>query len=224
MSKATKPKAISIIIADDHAFFREGLVKVLDAAGRFHVVAQAASGQELVDLATEHKPDLLIVDIGMPILNGIEAVQQLADSGIPSKVVALSMHREDSIVLRMLNAGAMGYLDKNTSKEELYEAIDSIVLNDRVYFPASTSEHMLELLRKSPYQPFPEPTAILTEREIQVIQLVCLDFTNKEIAKHLYLSPRTIESHRARIMERINVKSVSGLVVYAYTHGIYKPE
>lgn len=224
MNKDTNQKKISIIIADDHTFFREGLVKVLNAAGRFNVLAEATNGHELIELATEHQPDLLIVDIGMPILNGIDAVQQLATAGIPSKVVALSMHREDSIMLRMLNAGAMGYLDKNTSKEELYEAIDNIVLHDHVYFPASTSEHMLELLRNSAYKPYPASAVTLTEREIQVIQLVCLDFTNKEIAKHLYLSPRTIESHRARIMERINVKSVSGLVVYAYTHGLYKPE
>lgn len=184
------------------------------------VVGEASNGQELVDLAQQLDPDLLIVDIGMPILNGIDAVRLLREKGNRARVIALSMHSEDAIIIKMLEAGAMGYLDKNTSKEELYQAIDSVVVQNRAYFPLSTNTHMLELLASSPYKPFPDEALVFTERELEVISLVCQEFSNKEIASQLKLSQRTIETHRVRIMERMNVKTVAGLVVYAYTKGL----
>lgn len=217
-----KHNQISIVIADDHDFFREGLVKVLNMTGMVQIVGEASNGQELVELAQKLDPDLLIVDIGMPILNGIDAVKHIAELGLRARVIALSMHSEDAIIIKMLEAGAMGYLDKNTSKEELFEAIDSVVVHNRVYFPASINAHMLDLLSTSNYKPFPEETLVFTDREIEVIKLVCLEFSNKEIANQLQLSQRTIETHRARIMERMNVKSVAGLVAYAYSNGLVK--
>ncbi len=217
-----KNNKISIVIADDHSFFREGLVKVLHMTGMVQVVGEASNGQELVDLAQQLDPDLLIVDIGMPILNGIDAVRKIREQGLRARVIALSMHSEDAIMIKMLEAGAMGYLDKNTSKEELFEAIDSVVSHSRVYFPASTNAHMLDLLSTSTYKPFPDEALVFTDRELEVIQLVCLEFSNKEIANQLQLSQRTIETHRVRIMERMNVKSVAGLVAYAYSNGLMK--
>ena len=211
---------ITIIIADDHPFYREGLVNVLHSSDRFKVVAQASNGKELIELAQEHEPDILIVDIGMPIINGIDAVKKITSLGLISRSIALSMHSEDSVMLQMLNAGCMGYLDKNTSKEELYEAIDSVVIHDRVFFPASTNTHMMKLLSTSDYKPYPEPVIEFSERELEVIGLVCRDFNSKEIADQLNLGHRTIETHRARIMERMNVKSVAGLVAYAYSNKI----
>jgi DNA-binding NarL/FixJ family response regulator len=217
-----KHNQISIVIADDHSFFREGLVKVLNMTGMVQILGEASNGQELVDLAQTLDPDLLIVDIGMPILNGIDAVKKIHELGIRARVIALSMHSEDAIIIKMLEAGAMGYLDKNTSKEELFEAIDSVVVHNRVYFPASTNAHMLDLLSTSTYKPFPDEALVFTDRELEVIKLVCLEFSNKEIANQLQLSQRTIETHRARIMERMNVKSVAGLVAYAYSNGLIK--
>lgn len=217
-----KHKPISIVIADDHSFFREGLVKVLNMTGMVQIIGEAANGQALVELTQSLDPDLLIVDIGMPILNGIDAVRQIKAMGLRARVIALSMHSEDAIIIKMLEAGAMGYLDKNTSKEELFEAIDSVVVHNRVYFPASTNKHMLDLLSNSTYKPFPDEALTFTDRELEVIQLVCLEFSNKEIANQLQLSQRTIETHRARIMERMNVKSVAGLVAYAYSNGLIK--
>ena len=217
-----KQSQISIVIADDHSFFREGLVKVLNMTGMVQVVGEASNGQELLELTQKLDPDLLIVDIGMPVLNGIDAVKQIRALGLRARVIALSMHSEDAIIIKMLEAGAMGYLDKNTSKEELFEAIDSVVVHNRVYFPASTNSHMLDLLASSTYKPFPDETLIFTDRELEVIALVCLEFSNKEIANQLQLSQRTIETHRVRIMERMNVKSVAGLVAYAYSNGLIK--
>lgn len=217
-----KYNQISIVIADDHSFFREGLVKVLNMTGMVQILGEASNGQELVDLAQTLDPDLLIVDIGMPILNGIDAVKKIHELGIRARVIALSMHSEDAIIIKMLEAGAMGYLDKNTSKEELFEAIDSVVVHNRVYFPASTNAHMLDLLSTSTYKPFPDEALVFTDRELEVIKLVCLEFSNKEIANQLELSQRTVETHRVRIMERMNVKSVAGLVAYAYSNGLIK--
>ena len=215
-------KIITVVIADDHAFFREGLSKVLNANNKIKVIGEAANGLELVALAKKLIPDILIVDITMPILDGIKAVKEIMNLGIPSKVIALSMHTEEAIILQMLNSGAMGFLDKNTSKEELYEAIDSVHINNSVYFPASTNAHMMELLYTSTYKPYPEIGIIFSNRELEVIQMICKDFTSKEIGAKLELSPRTVDTHRLRIMEKMNVKSVAGLVAYAYSHALIK--
>lgn len=213
-------KHITVVIADDHTFFREGLSKVLQANKKIKVLAQASNGLELIEFAKQYTPDVLIVDIAMPLLDGIKAVKEITRLGIRSKVIALSMHTEDSIILQMLDAGAMGFLDKNTSKEEMYEAIDSVLINNSVYFPESTNAYMMELLASSSYKPYPQNGVVFTPRELEVIQMICKDFTTKEIGVKLDLSPRTIDTHRVRIMEKMNVKSVAGLVAYAYSKGI----
>ena len=213
-------KQITVVIADDHTFFREGLSKVLQANKKIKVLAQATNGVELIEFAKQYTPDVLIVDIAMPLLDGIKAVKEITRLGIRSKVIALSMHTEDSIILQMLDAGAMGFLDKNTSKKEMYEAIDSVLVHNSVYFPESTNAYMMELLASSSYKPYPQKGVVFTPREQEVIQMICKDFTTKEIGVKLDLSPRTIDTHRVRIMEKMNVKSVAGLVAYAYSKGI----
>jgi DNA-binding NarL/FixJ family response regulator len=213
-------KHITVVIADDHTFFREGLSKVLQANKKIKVLAQATNGVELIEFAKQYTPDVLIVDISMPLLDGIKAVKEITRLGIRSKVIALSMHTEDSIILQMLDAGAMGFLDKNTSKKEMYEAIDSVLIHNSVYFPESTNAYMMELLASSSYKPYPQKGVVFTPREQEVIQMICKDFTTKEIGVKLDLSPRTIDTHRVRIMEKMNVKSVAGLVAYAYSKGI----
>jgi DNA-binding NarL/FixJ family response regulator len=213
-------KQITVVIADDHTFFREGLSKVLQANKKIKVLAQATNGLELIEFAKQYTPDVLIVDIAMPLLDGIKAVKEITRLGIRSKVIALSMHTEDSIILQMLDAGAMGFLDKNTSKKEMYEAIDSVLVHNSVYFPESTNAYMMELLASSSYKPYPQKGVVFTPREQEVIQMICKDFTTKEIGVKLDLSPRTIDTHRVRIMEKMNVKSVAGLVAYAYSKGI----
>jgi len=213
-------KQITVVIADDHTFFREGLSKVLQANKKIKVLAQATNGVELIEFAKQYTPDVLIVDIAMPLLDGIKAVKEITRLGIRSKVIALSMHTEDSIILQMLDAGAMGFLDKNTSKKEMYEAIDSVLVHNSVYFPESTNAYMMELLTSSSYKPYPQKGIVFTPREQEVIQMICKDFTTKEIGVKLDLSPRTIDTHRVRIMEKMNVKSVAGLVAYAYSKGI----
>lgn len=216
-----QPEKITIVIADDHTFFREGLVKVLQMGSRFTIVGEAANGEELVALATEFAPDLLIVDINMPILNGIEAVKQINHLGINCKVIALSMHNEDSILAKMLEAGAMSILDKNTSRDQLYEAIEAVVVHKRLYFSAASNAKMLALLKTTTFNGNASNAGTFSERELEVINLVCRDFSNKMIADKLDISPRTVESHRMRIMEKMNVKSVAGLVAFAFSHNLF---
>jgi DNA-binding NarL/FixJ family response regulator len=193
-------------------------VKVLQTESRFTIAGEATNGEELVALATEFAPDLLIVDINMPVLNGIEAVKQINHLGINCKIIALSMHNEDSILAKMLDAGAMSILDKNTSRDELYEAIETVVVQNRLYFPAATNAKMLTLLKTAAFKGNATNAITFSERELEVINLVCRDFSNKMIADKLDISPRTVESHRMRIMEKMSVKSVAGLVAFAFSH------
>jgi DNA-binding NarL/FixJ family response regulator len=193
---------------------------VLKSKKRFEVVGIAGNGRELIELVTEHKPTLAIVDIGMPIMNGIEATKMIAGMDHKTAVIALSMHTEEAVIFKMLEAGAKGYLEKNISKEELFIAIESVVDNDQFYFPESSTTSMFRLMKKLSFSPYPKPSVLFSERELEVVSLVCQDFSSKEIASSLSLSNRTIESHRVNIMQKMNVKSVAGMVAFAYTNGL----
>lgn len=193
---------------------------MLKSKKRFEVVGIAGNGRELIELVTEHKPTLAIVDIGMPIMNGIEATKMIAGMDHKTAVIALSMHTEEAVIFKMLEAGAKGYLEKNISKEELFIAIESVVDNDQFYFPESSTTSMFRLMKKLSFSPYPKPSVLFSERELEVVSLVCQDFSSKEIASSLSLSNRTIESHRVNIMQKMNVKSVAGMVAFAYTNGL----
>ena len=211
---------ITIIVADDHPFFRDGLIKVLEMDRRFSVVDEAKDGEELIQKVKHFKPDISIVDITMPRKNGIEATREIKELGLASEVIALSMHTDEKLILQMLQAGAMGYLEKNISKEELYKAIDSVVEDRRVYFPESTSRRMFQLIQQSFLKPYGVSNIVFTEKELEIIQWVCKDLSNKEIGEKLNMSSRTVEGNRDRIMKRINVRSVAGLVAFAYSNGL----
>ncbi len=213
---------ITIVVADDHTFFRDGLVAALELESRYQVVGEAKNGEELIEKVKRLKPDLAIIDIGMPIVNGIEATEAIKNLGLVTEVIALSMHVEEFIIIKILQAGAMGYLEKNISRQEIYKAIESVVIDRRMYFPESTSRRMFQLLEKTSLNPFHNPELKFSEIEREVIQLVCEDFTNREIGEQLDISKRTIEGHRERIMKKMNVKSVAGLVAYAYTNNLVK--
>jgi DNA-binding NarL/FixJ family response regulator len=214
----THQKPIHIIIADDHEFFRNGLALVLQQSDKYKIVAEVADGEALINNTILLQPDLLITDILMPKLNGIQATSILKKQFPDLPILALSMYNEESIILEMMEAGAMGFLDKNIGKADLYHAIDLVVKNKELYFPKTTNIHFFELLSESNYKPYKNKGIKFTEREVEVIQLTCKEFTNKEIAAELQLSKRTIETHRTRIMEKMNVKSVAGLVAFAYSN------
>ena len=211
-------KQIRIVIADDHEFFRHGLELVLSQHPNYTVVSHASNGQELIDQVASFKPDLAIVDISMPIIDGIEAARIISASYPETKVIGLTMHDDDPIMINMMQAGALSYILKNTNKAEIFETINAVLATGRIHFPLSSAKTMVNLFVNGNYTP-PEPfIASFSAREIEIIGFVCKEFTIKEIANMLRLSPRTVESHRARIMRKMKVKSMAGMVGYAFKH------
>ncbi len=213
---------IKIIIADDHEIFRDGFKLMLSKQKDIQLIGEAANGRELVELVNEHIPDLVITDIKMPIMDGIEAAKKIAAQFPDMGIIGLSMFDEDDLIIDMLEAGAKGYLLKNANKEQIIEAIKT-VYNGDPYYCKTTSNKLTQMIAKSKFNPYRKKEVIeFSDREQEIITLVCQELTNKEIADKLFLSSRTVEGHRLKIMEKMNVKNPVGLVVYALKHGLVK--
>jgi DNA-binding NarL/FixJ family response regulator len=216
-------KLIRVIIADDHEIFRDGFRLMLSRNERIELVAEADNGETLVKLAKTHQPDVVITDIKMPRMDGIEATRQMVNPKVGLAVIGLSMFDQEDLIMEMLEAGAMGYLLKNAEKEEVMEAIETVYGGDR-YFCHSTSQRMAHLLAGSRFSPFYKKEALsFTARELEIIQLICQEYTAREIGEKLYMSSRTVEGYRHRLLERMQVKNTVGLVIYAMQHNLYKP-
>lgn len=211
-----------IIIADDHEIFRNGFKILLKNQDVVELIAEAENGQELVQLVNEHQPDLVITDIQMPIMNGVEATRVLKQQHPDLGIIALSMFNDEDSVVNMLEAGAKGYLLKNTNKQELLEAVET-VYNGNVYYCKATSERLTKLIAESKFNPYKESSkTVFSEREIKIMQLMCEQLSNKEIADALFLSVRTIEGYREKIHEKTNSKNMIGVAIYAIKHDYYK--
>jgi len=212
MSQLYRP--IQVIIADDHEIFRDGFRVMLKKCPEIELVAEAGDGEELIALAMELKPDVIIMDIKMPVLDGIEATIRLSEELPGTGIIALSMHEEESAIIEMLEAGAKGYLIKNASKEEIISAIMA-VHKDESYYCRYTSK-LIRLLEKSKFNPNKKQVKPeFSENELTIIKLICQQYTNKEIADIMNLSKRTIEGHREKILEKLEAKNTAGIVVYA---------
>ncbi len=209
-------KSVSIIIAEDHAFYREGLKTLIHQTSNYKVIAEATNGEELIPLAMRLKPDLIIMDCNLSHLNGLQAIEKLNELGCESKIMILSMHDEDWFITKLIRAGVMGYMSKAAGIPELMEAIKIVVLEDGMYFPDSVHPNMARLIENSNIDPVRPSLPIFSPIELKVIEQLCKAFSNKEIAVALSLSKRTIDSHCVRIMDRMQVKNRSGLISYAY--------
>jgi DNA-binding NarL/FixJ family response regulator len=216
-------ESIKTIIADDHGIFLEGLRVMLEAHPGISVVAQAKNGEELVEMVKNNDVDVVLTDISMPIMDGIEATKKILAIKPSIGIIALSMHDEDNIIIELLEAGGKGYLLKNADKHEVWEAIGT-VHNKMPYYSKSISDKMIRKIARSYHdlQIFSSKPEF-TEREIEIIGLICKELTNKEIADELNISMRTVEGHRLKILEKVGVKNTVGLVVYALKHKIYIP-
>ena len=204
----------TVVIADDHRMLRDGLRALLERNG-FEVVGEAEDGRSAVKLAKLLQPDLVITDIGMPDLNGVEAARQICAEAPCSRVLALSMHNESHFVLGILEAGASGYLLKDSAFEELSLAITAL-LKDQIYLsPAITGLVLSRLGSKAE-----SPQTVLSKREQEVLQLIAEGKTTKQIAATLYVSVKTAETHRKQIMDKLNIHSVAGLTKYAIREGL----
>jgi DNA-binding NarL/FixJ family response regulator len=209
--------SIKIILADDHRIMREGLRVLLEKESDMEVVAEADNGQRTVQLARELSPDVVIMDITMPDLNGIEATRQVIHEVPGTKVVALSMHSDEQFVAGMLGAGALGYVLKDCAIEELCSAVRAVIANQTYLSPAISEVVVKDYLsRLSKNKLVPE----LSKREGEVLQLVAEGKTSKEIAAILNLSAKTISTYRRQIMHKLDIHSVAELTKYAIRRGI----
>ena len=209
---------IRILIADDHKIFREGLRTLLQNRGDIEVIGEADNGRTVVALAAELRPDVIIMDVAMSDLNGIEATRQIMGGIVTTKVLALSMHSDSRFVTRMLQAGAQGYLLKDCAFEELALAIDTIV-GEGVYL----SPGVTGVVVRDYVQHLAEGDggiAALSPREREVLQLVAEGLTTKDIAAELHISVKTVETHRKQIMDKLEIRSVAELTKYAVREGL----
>jgi len=213
-------KKIKLLVADDHKIFRQGIKKLLEEEPDLQVVGEAADGREAVKKATELKPDMVLMDIAMAKLNGLEATRQIKKSLPRTKVVMLTMHKNEEYVLQSFQAGASGYILKEGAVEELVSAIRSIHQDKSFLSPAISKTLIDAYLRKMETGKIETPFDLLTDREREVLQLIAEGYTNREVAKALFISVKTVEAHRAHIMQKLNIHEVAKLVKYAIQKGL----
>jgi DNA-binding NarL/FixJ family response regulator len=211
---------IRIALADDHAVMRTGLRLVLERQSDFTVVGEASDGREAVALVQREAPDVLVMDIGMPNLNGIEAARQVAAAAPQVAVVILSMHSDESYVLRALKAGARGYLLKESAESDLIAAIRAVHAGKAFFSPAVSRMLVEDYVRQLQDREIEDSYELLTTREREILQLVAEGKSNKEVAAILNLSLYTIETHRGNLMEKLGLHTVPELILYAVRKGV----
>jgi DNA-binding NarL/FixJ family response regulator len=208
-------KRIRILLADDHAVVRQGFKMILGAQPDMEIVGEAGNGREAVELAAQARPDVVVMDVAMPELNGIEATRRLADTAPHARVLALSMHKDSVYVREILRAGARGYLLKDSGTADLLSAVRAVASGEGFISPA-VSNAVLDDYRRH----VTNPIDLLTSREREVLQMLAEGKTNKEIAGVLNLSVYTVDAHRGRIMEKLNLHSINELVRFAVRNGL----
>lgn len=212
---------VRLLIADDHEMLRKGFHTILRGVKNIKLVGEASNGIELVELAGILHPDIIITDINMPQMSGIEATQVLNEKYPNIGVIAFSMYMEEGPIIDMLEAGAQGYLSKNTTKEEMLEAIYA-VFDHKTYYCRETTNRLTRLIAKSKFNPRTrKPQQEFNKRERDIIRMICEEKASKDIAVALNLSIRTVEGYREKIQEKMQVKNTAGIVIYAIKKGLY---
>jgi two-component system response regulator NreC len=206
---------IRILLADDHTMVRDGLRALLDRQQGLSIVAEAADGRECIRLSEEHSPDVVMMDIAMPKMNGIEATRRILAANPSTGIVILSMHQDESYVLQSLKAGAKGYLLKDSPREDILDAILSVA-NGRAFLSRKVSrmlqEDHIEQLRS---RGLDNTFELLTDREREILQLLAEGRANKEVASFLKISPTTVETHRGHILRKLSLHGTADLILYA---------
>ncbi len=211
---------IRFIIADDHKIFREGLRLVLSDDPGLHFVAEAEHGEELLQILKGNEADVILLDLKMPVMDGLAATKEIRANYPNVKILILTMHDEEHMILHMLEAGANGYLLKNADPSEIKKAIYGVV-ETNYYFNDMVSSTMLKnIMSKNIAAPSFKPVVELDERETKILQLICQEYTSAEIGEKVFLSARTVEGLRSGIMEKVGVRNIAGLVMYAVKNGI----
>ncbi|MGA2101580.1 MAG: response regulator transcription factor [Candidatus Sulfotelmatobacter sp.] len=216
-------QTVSILVADDHAVVRRGLRALLETQPSWHVVSEAGNGREAVEKAASLRPQVVILDIGMPKLNGLDAAALIYKANPKTRILMLTMHAAEALIEQTLNAGASGYVLKSDAERDLIAAVDAL-LHNKTFFTSAASAVILDHLRQgNPRKDARTSGDRLSVREREVVQLLAEGKSNKEIGAALNISKRTVDHHRARIMEKLKVQSVGELVLYAVRNKIVEP-
>jgi DNA-binding NarL/FixJ family response regulator len=210
---------VRILIADDHKILREGLKSLLEKQPGFAVVAEAEDGLSAFDGVKRHKPDIAILDIGMPGLNGIEVTRKIRSEIAETRVIALSMHADRRFVMGILEAGANGYLLKDSAFEELVTAVRAVA-KGRMYLSPSIAETVVKSSLEKSDRGQQGSSVLLSGREREVLQMIAEGKSTKEIAFKLFVSTKTVETHRKQIMDKLNIRTIAGLTKYAIREGL----
>jgi two-component system response regulator NreC len=213
-------KKLRILLADDHIVMRTGLRALLERQPNLEVVGESENGRETVALAASLRPDVVVMDVGMPVLNGIEATQTIVTQCPTIAVVILSMHADESYVMRALKAGARGYLLKDSGAADLISAIQAVSQNKSFFSPKVSRILAEDYIRVLKQKGAVDSYDLLTSREREILQLLAEGKANKEVATDLNISPYTVETHRSHIMEKLNLHNPAELILYAVRKGI----
>ncbi|MFQ5752737.1 MAG: response regulator [bacterium] len=225
-------KEIEVLIADDHTLIRAGIRSLLEKIKKIKVVAEASDGHEALQKIREYQPDVVLMDIAMSGLNGLEAAERVAKEFPQVRVIILSMHATEEYVVQALRAGAAGYLVKDATFSELEIAVMSVA-RDETYLSPAVSKHVIDkYIRRTHADPTDAnkeiqatyPREKLTLRQREILQLIAEGYTSKEIAQKLHVSVKTIETHRTQLMERLDIHDIAGLVRYAIRIGLVIPD
>ena len=211
---------IRIILADDHTVMRNGLRLLLERQPEFSVVGEAKDGREAIAQADRLVPDVVIMDIAMPLLNGIEAAKRISAEHQATAVLILSMHSDESYILRALKAGARGYLLKDSAEADLIQAVRAVCSGKAFFSPAVSRVLADDYLRQVRQRNLEDPYDLLTARERELLQLIAELKNTKEIANLLGVSPHTVDTHRGNLMQKLNLHSIPELILYAVRKGI----
>ncbi len=210
---------VKILLVDDHDIVRDGIRALLDNEVGFNIVAEAENGVEALEACDKHDVQLVVMDINMPEMDGIEATEKIKEKHPDIKFLALTMMDEDEHIRKMIKAGASGYILKSSDKDEFVDAITAI-LNGRHYFSEDTTKRvMMDLVQSSAPKDEPDPSQI-TPREREVLKLIVDQYTNQQIADELNISIRTVDAHRRNLLDKTEAKNTAGLVTYAIKHDL----
>jgi DNA-binding NarL/FixJ family response regulator len=217
----TSPKQITVLLAEDHSVVRQGLCALLNADGHFKMVGEAKTGREAVEKAKAFCPDVILMDIAMPVLNGLEATRQIITANPAAKVIILSAHSDDEYIERMTAVGAVGFLEKQTSADVLTKAIREVARGNKFFSPSIAKRMDNNLGKPRDRDGLVKANATrLTSRESEVLQLVAEGSANKQVAATLGISIKTVEKHRQHLMDKLNIHDTAGLTRYAISAGV----
>ena len=211
---------LRILLGDDHTLVRQGVRKILETRADWSVVAEAGDGRDAVSKALQLEPDVAILDIGMPLLNGIEATRQITRKSPDVHVLIVSMHADEAYIIQALKAGAKGYMLKDSADSDLIRGVAAIAAGKSFFSPAAAKVMLDDYLRHLAVKGIADRYESLSEREREIFQLVAEGRSNKEVAELLSVSPATVETHRAHILQKLDVHNTAELVLYAVRRGV----